>query len=57
MSKKVFRIYRAGLYSQVHCVVAEDFAEAEKIWKESGGSEPEKIELYSNYVYLGDERE
>ena len=54
---KVFRIYAIGLYSQAHCVVAESYDIAYKLWKESGGSEPNKIELVSEYVIIQDNKE
>ena len=48
----VYRIIGVGLYTQVHCVVAESFAKAEEIWAESGGSTPDSIELFSKYVSI-----
>ena len=45
-------VYKVNDYSQHHCVVAESFAKAEKMWKKYYDSEIEKIELYSKYVLI-----
>lgn len=49
---KVFRILGTGLYSQVHCVVADTYAEVEKLWEQEYKSSPEGIEVYSEYVIV-----
>lgn len=48
----VYRIKGIGLYSQIHCVVARNISEASQAWKEKYKSEPEGIELYSEYVII-----
>ena len=51
---KVYRITGIGLYSQIHCVVAQSMDEAVKRWKDEYKSEPEGIELYAEYVLLAE---
>ena len=49
---KVFRILDIGIYSQIHCVVADSFAEAEALWEKKYGNKTKSIEIYSDYVIV-----
>jgi len=48
----VYRIIKPGLHAQIHCVVADTYAEAEKLWYDKYKSTPDSIELYSKYVIV-----
>ena len=48
----VYEIETIGCYSQKHCVVAESYEMAAKLWKDEYGSEPKSIRLYSEYVII-----
>ena len=49
---KVYRITGTGLHTQIHCVVAQSIEEAARLWRLKYKSEPEGIELYSEYVIV-----
>ena len=50
---KVFDIVTDYTFSQIHCVVAESMAEAEKLYnKEYPDSVIKEIKLYSEYVLI-----
>ena len=48
----VYEIEALGCYSQRHCVVAESYEIASKLWKQKYKSEPKSITLFSEYVII-----
>jgi hypothetical protein len=50
--KKVYDIKAQGCYSQRHCVVAETMEDAARIWRARYKSDPDWIEIHSEYVLI-----
>lgn len=51
---KVYLIGNEGSRSNTYTVVAESYAEAEKLWKEKYKSIPASMRIFSDYVIWDD---